>query len=70
MTHNVPVLVVLVEENARAQMRPIETGLQDEKYVEVVEGLAQGERLITSNYETLRSRTRVRVTEAGERRGD
>ena len=62
--------VVFVEENARAQMRPIETGLQDEKYVEVVEGLAQGERLITSNYETLRSRTRVRVTEAGERRGD
>ena len=54
--------VVFVEQNARAQMRNIETGLEDEKFVEVLEGLEEGERLITSNYETLRSRTRVSVT--------
>jgi membrane fusion protein (multidrug efflux system) len=54
--------VVFVEEGARAQMRPVETGLEDREYVEIVEGLDEGERLITSNYETLRSRTRVRVS--------
>ena len=54
--------VVFVEEEARAMMREIETGLEDEKFVEVVEGVEEGERLITSNYETLRSRTRVSVT--------
>ena len=63
--------VVFVEEEARAMMREIETGLEDEKYVEVVEGVEEGERLITSNYETLRSRTRVTVTgtEEGGGRG-
>ena len=53
--------VVFVEESARAQMREIETGLEDEKFVEVLDGIEEGERLITSNYETLRSRTRVSV---------
>ncbi len=53
--------VVFVEESARAQMREIETGLEDEKFVEVLKGVDEGERLITSNYETLRSRTRVCV---------
>ena len=64
--------VVFVEESARAQMREIETGLEDEKFVEVLEGVDEGERLITSNYETLRSRTRVSVTgtvEVGGRGG-
>ncbi|MFQ5742476.1 MAG: efflux RND transporter periplasmic adaptor subunit [Acidobacteriota bacterium] len=54
--------VVFVEEEGRAQMRPIETGIEDDTNVEIVSGLAEGERLITSNYETLRSRTQVRVT--------
>jgi RND family efflux transporter MFP subunit len=54
--------VVFVEEGARAQMRQIITGLEDQDRVEIIEGLEEGERLITSNYETLRSRTRVRVT--------
>jgi len=54
--------VVFVEQESRAQMRNIETGLEDGELVEVVDGLEEGDRLITSNYETLRSRTRVRVT--------
>jgi len=60
--------VVFVEEEGRAQQRFIEIGLSDDLMVEVVEGLAEGERLITSNFETLRSRTQVRVTgESGPR---
>jgi len=60
--------VVFVEEAGVAQEREIEIGLQDEVMAEVVDGLAEGERVITSNYETLRSRTQVRVTgESGPR---
>ena len=61
--------VVFVEESARAQMREIETGLEDEKFVEVLKGVGEGERLITSNYETLRSRTRVTVAGTEEASG-
>jgi len=54
--------VVFVEESARAQMRTVETGLESRDSIEVVDGIEEGDRLITSNYETLRARTRVRVT--------
>lgn len=54
--------VVFVEEEGRAQMRDVRLGLEGPEQVEILEGLEPGERLITSNYETLRSRTRVRVT--------
>jgi len=61
--------VVFVEEEGRAQQRYIETGLSDDFVVEVVDGLEEGERLITSNFETLRSRTQVRVTGQSGPRG-
>ncbi len=57
--------VVFVEEEGRAQMRNVELGLEGSERVEILEGLEPGERLITSNYETLRPRTRVRVTGEG-----
>ena len=57
--------VVFVEEEGRAQMRNVTTGLEDRELVEITEGIEAGERLITSNYETLRARTRVRVTGEG-----
>ena len=54
--------VVFVEESARAQMRTVETGLESRDSIEIADGIEEGDRLITSNYETLRARTRVRVT--------
>ena len=57
--------VVFVEEESRAQQREVETGLEDRDRVEIVVGLEPGDQLITSNYETLRPRTRVRVTGDG-----
>lgn len=54
--------VVFIEVDGRAEMREVEIGLEDEGRAEVLDGLAEGDRLITSNYETLRSRTPVRVT--------
>jgi len=55
-------VVFIVEQESVAEMREITTGLEEEMFVEVLEGLSEGERLITSNYETLRTRTRVQVT--------
>jgi len=57
--------VVFVEAEGRAQMRDVKLGLEGPEQVEILEGLEPGERLITSNYETLRPRTRVRVTGEG-----
>ena len=57
--------VVFLEEEGRAQMRNVVTGLEDRENVEITEGIEEGERLITSNYETLRARTKVRVTGEG-----
>lgn len=57
--------VVFIEEEGRAQQREVETGLEDRDHVEIVVGLEPGDQLITSNYETLRPRTRVRVTGDG-----
>ena len=54
--------VVFIEQDNRAAMQDVETGLEDRDLVEITSGLEEGDRLITSNYETLRSRTRVRVT--------
>ncbi len=54
--------VVFVAEAARAQMREVETGLEDQTHIEIVSGLEVGEQLITSNHQTLRPRTRVQVT--------
>jgi RND family efflux transporter MFP subunit len=61
--------VVFVEEEGRAQQRNIEIGLSNDLMVEVIAGLSEGERLITRNFETLRSRTQVRVTGEGGPRG-
>ena len=65
--------VVFVEVETRAEEREVEIGLENRTHAEIEEGLDEGDRLITSNYETLRPRTQVRVT--GEttpsgRRGD
>ena len=54
--------VVFVEEEARADQREVDIGLENRTHAEILEGLEEGDRLITSNYETLRPRTQVRVT--------
>ncbi len=54
--------VVFVEVEARAEEREVEIGLENRTHAEIEDGLEEGDRLITSNYETLRPRTQVRVT--------
>lgn len=54
---------VFVVEKGAAFERVISTGLENEQYVEVVEGLKRRERLVTKGFETLRDRTRVKIVQ-------
>lgn len=47
--------VVYLFERGRAVRREVKTGVQDELYVEIREGLAAGEKVITGPYKTLRT---------------
>ncbi|WP_019538065.1 efflux RND transporter periplasmic adaptor subunit [Proteiniphilum acetatigenes] len=52
--------VYIVERNT-AILRDIQTGLEDEDNVEVIEGLKENDNLIIRGYETLRENSRVKV---------
>lgn len=52
--------VYVVEKNI-AIARDIQTGLEDENNVQVVEGLSENEMLVIRGYETLRNNTKVRI---------
>jgi len=53
--------VVFVVDKGAAREKEIETGLQNRDQIEVTEGLELGERLIVKGFETLRSRSRVKI---------
>jgi HlyD family secretion protein len=44
------ITVVFVEENGKAVMKPVKTGIQDNNYIEILEGLAPGDRVIIAPY--------------------
>lgn len=52
--------VFVVQENTAFE-RVIETGLENEEMIEVVEGLEENERLVVKGFETLRDRSKVKV---------
>ncbi len=52
--------VYIVERNV-AVLREIQTGLEDEDNIEVVQGLKENDNLIIRGYETLRENSRVKV---------
>ncbi|MDR1719972.1 MAG: efflux RND transporter periplasmic adaptor subunit [Dysgonamonadaceae bacterium] len=52
--------VFIVEKNA-AILKEILTGLEDEKNVEIISGLKEGDNLIIKGYETLRENSKVKV---------
>lgn len=49
-----PVSVVFVVENGKAKSVPVKSGISDATEVEIVEGLAGGEQVITGPYRALR----------------
>lgn len=53
--------VFVVERNNAADDRRITTGIENQDYVEVVEGLKKNDRLIVKGFETLRDNSKVKV---------
>lgn len=52
---------VYVVERSNSQARIIKTGLENEKMVEVTDGLRRSDRIVTKGYETLRDRAKVKI---------
>ncbi len=52
---------VFVVDRGGAQARIIKTGLENEKSVEVLDGLRSNDRVVIKGYETLRDRSRVKI---------
>ena len=55
--------VAFVVQGASAEMREVITGIETRDEIEIIEGLAEGERLVVKGHETLRDKSKVRVTE-------
>lgn len=53
--------VFIVGGNNSAEQRNITIGLQNQDFIEVVDGLEKNDRLIVEGFETLRNRSKVRV---------
>jgi len=52
-----------VVEGASAELREVSTGIETREEIEILEGLNEGERLVVRGQETLRDKSKVRVTE-------
>lgn len=55
--------VAFVVEGASAELREVSTGIETREEIEILEGLNEGERLVVRGQETLRDKSKVRVTE-------
>lgn len=61
LTGNRGKYVFVVERNNAADDRRITTGIENQDYVEIVEGLKKNDRLIVKGFETLRDNSKVKV---------
>jgi multidrug efflux pump subunit AcrA (membrane-fusion protein) len=55
--------VVFVVEGVSAELREVVTGIETREEIEILEGLNEDERLVVKGQETLRDKSKVRVTE-------
>jgi HlyD family secretion protein len=53
LTAGKPIEVVFVVEGERARLRPIQRGISDESYVEIVSGLTEGQMVVTGSYKAI-----------------
>src|ERR1035437_2587398 len=52
---------VYTVDRGNAQAHIIKTGLENEKFIEVTEGIRRNDRVVTKGYETLRDRAKVKI---------
>ncbi len=55
--------IVFVVQGVSAELREVTTGIETREDIEILEGLAEDERLVVKGHETLRDKSKVRVTE-------
>jgi len=48
-----PLTVVFVKDGEKAQIKEIETGIQDDEFIEIKEGLGEGTQVITGPYDAV-----------------
>jgi RND family efflux transporter MFP subunit len=54
LTDNDETFVIVIDDEDRAEVRPVVVGLQDARRVEIVEGVAEGELVLTRGHDLLR----------------
>ena len=54
-THNVikPIEVVFVQETGKAKMLPVKRGISDDSHYEILEGVTEGQEIITGNFKAI-----------------
>jgi HlyD family secretion protein len=62
--------IVYVIEDGEASALVVETGISDELYVEIIDGLAEGQEVITGPYRTLKNLKAGEAVAAEEKEGD
>ncbi|HZK43202.1 MAG TPA: efflux RND transporter periplasmic adaptor subunit [Syntrophomonadaceae bacterium] len=60
-------VVFTVDEEQRARLRKVKTGVENSKYVEIVEGIKKGEKVITKGNTLVSDGTLVRVVAGGDK---
>ena len=48
-----PIEVVFLVENDRAKMAPVERGISDDSYTEIVKGLEEGQEVVSGGYKAI-----------------
>jgi membrane fusion protein (multidrug efflux system) len=53
----------------RVELRQVHTGLEDESYLEVIQGISPGEQVVTAGQEALSDKSQVKVVNSGAKPG-
>jgi multidrug efflux pump subunit AcrA (membrane-fusion protein) len=56
---------VFVVEGNQAIRKPVVTGMEQERLIEIVEGVKEGDKIVVRGQESLRDRSTIRVIEGG-----
>jgi len=58
--NKIPILLVFINSNGKAEVRPVKTGIIDNNYIQILEGLKEGQEVITAPYKLITKRLKNR----------
>lgn len=59
-------LVFVVNSDGEIEKRKVETNIYDDKYIEILSGLSEGETVVIENFDGLEDGVKVEVTIEGD----